>query len=67
MERLKRKYIVDEENKRIGVQLDIETFNKIEEILENHGLIKLIEEVSKDEVLTVKEAKQFYKELNKEN
>jgi hypothetical protein len=35
METLKRKYIVNENNKKVAVQLDIKTFNKIEEVMEN--------------------------------
>lgn len=38
MEELKKAYIVDEENRRVAVQLDIDTFTKIEEILENSRL-----------------------------
>jgi len=33
---IKKKYIVDEGNHKIAVQLDINTYNKIEEILENY-------------------------------
>ncbi len=60
-----RKYIVDESNKRIAVQLDIDTFEKIEEILENFALVQLIKEVENDEKLSVNEAKGFYKSLDK--
>jgi len=60
-----RKYIVDENNKRIAVQLDINTFEKIEEILENFALIQLIKESENEEKLSVNEAKDFYKSLDK--
>jgi hypothetical protein len=40
---LKRKYVVDEKNRRIAVQIDIETFEKIEEALENYGLARIME------------------------
>lgn len=60
----KKKYIVDEENKKVAVQIDIETFTQIEEVLENFGLAKLISENSDDETLSVKEAKSFYNSLN---
>ncbi len=36
------KYIVDENDKKVAVQMDIETFKKIEEALENYGLSELI-------------------------
>ncbi|HVS21048.1 MAG TPA: hypothetical protein VHD88_04330 [Pyrinomonadaceae bacterium] len=38
MEELKRTYVVDEQNHRVAVQIDIETFNRIEEALENSWL-----------------------------
>ncbi|MFA4923106.1 MAG: hypothetical protein WC557_02805 [Ignavibacteriaceae bacterium] len=64
---LKKKYIVDEENKKVAVQIDIETFTQIEEVLENYGLAKLISENINDETLSVKEAKSFYNSLNNKN
>lgn len=67
MEKIKKKYIVDENNRKIGVQLDITTYNKIEEMLENYGLVKLMEDNEGKETLTVKEAKEFYKKLDKPN
>ena len=63
MQVVSRKYIVDENNKRIAVQLDIETFEKIEELLENYGLAKLLIENETEEKLSVAEAKTFYNSL----
>ena len=62
-----RKYIVDENNNRIAVQLDINTFEKIEEILENFALVQLIKESEKEEKFSVNEAKDFYKSLDKKD
>lgn len=62
---IQRKYIVDENNKKIAVQLDIATFEKIEEIIENYALVQLIKEAEKEETLSVSEAKNFYKSLDK--
>jgi hypothetical protein len=39
---IKRQYIINEDNQRVAVQMDIETFEKIEEALENYGLYKLM-------------------------
>lgn len=64
---LKKKFIVDEENKKVAVQIDIETFTQIEEVLENYGLVKLISENADDGTLSVKEAKSFYKTLENKN
>jgi acetyl-CoA carboxylase beta subunit len=60
-----RKYIIDESNRRVAVQLDIETFEKMEEIIENYGLVQFMKEVEDEEPLTVKEAKQYYDTLKK--
>jgi hypothetical protein len=62
---LPRKYIVDENNKRIAVQLDIATFERIEEVLESYGLAQLIKESEEEEKLSVGEAKTFYQALDK--
>ena len=67
MQLVSRKYIVDENNKRIAVQLDIETFEKIEELLENYGLAKLLIDNETEEKLSVAEAKTFYNSLEKNN
>ncbi len=60
-----RKYIVDENNKKVAVQLDISTFDKIEETLENYALVQLIKQTQGEERLTAAEAKVFYGTLDK--
>jgi len=65
MEELKRNYIVDEQNQKIAVQLDIETFNRIEEILENFALAKLMKEQSGEEAFELDEALEHYQGLEK--
>ena len=60
-----KKYIVDENNNKIAVQLDIITFEKIEEVLENYGLVKLIKESEYEEKLNLAEAKTFYETQEK--
>lgn len=65
MDRFPRKYIVDENNRRVAVQLDIETFEKMEEIIENYGLAQLIREVDNDAPLTAHEAQTYYSTLKK--
>ncbi|MFA6788619.1 MAG: hypothetical protein WCR15_02900 [Arcobacteraceae bacterium] len=59
-------YIVDEQNHKIAVQLDIETYEQITETLENFGLYRLMEENNDTETLSVKDAREYYKSL-KEN
>ncbi len=67
MNEIKRKYIVDENNRKIAVQLDLETFNKIEEVLENYALVQLIRENKDDKALNLEEAKSYYQKLDKAN
>lgn len=60
MKTLTKKYIVDKQNRKIAVQIPIETFEKLEEILENYALVQLIKENESEDILGVKEAKAFY-------
>jgi hypothetical protein len=62
---IKKSFIVDDQNKKVGVQLDIDTFNKIEETLENYALFHLIQDNADDEALSVNEAKAYYNHLEK--
>ena len=65
METIDRQYIVDEQNRRIAVQIPIETFEKIEEILENYALVQLMEENDGEEILSAQDAKSYYDQLEK--
>jgi RelB Antitoxin alpha helical domain len=65
MEEIKRTYIIDEENRKLAVQLDIDTFNKIEELLENYGLVQLMAEAADDEALELDDAMAYYQSLEK--
>ena len=59
-------YIVDYQNHKIAVQLDINTYNQITETLENFALYKLMEEDKDNATLSLKDAREYYKSL-KEN
>ena len=59
------KYIVDENGRNVAVQMDIETFKKIEEALDNYGLSELMKQSLDEESLSLKEAKSFYDSLEK--
>ena len=65
METIEKKFIIDENNKKIAVQIPIETFEKIEEVLENYALFQLINENEGEEILEMREAKEYYKRLKK--
>ncbi len=58
---IRRKYIVDESNKPVGVQLDMKTFNHIEEVLENYALAHFIEEEEGDQ-LSLEDAIALYRQ-----
>lgn len=61
---LKRQYIVNEDNQKVAVQLDIATFEKIENVLENYALVQLMNE-DESEVMAVEDAKKYYATLDK--
>jgi len=65
MENLKKKYIVDNDNRKVAVQLDINTFRKIEDILENYALYRLMNEDEGSETLNLEQAKSYYSKLDK--
>ncbi len=62
---LKEKYIINKKNKPIAVQLDIKTFHRIEEVLDDYALAQYMGQTDKDEKLNLEEAKTFYKKIKK--
>ena len=60
---LHRNIVLDENEKPIAVQIPIDEFQRLEEVIENYGLAKLIDEVTDDDQLTVHEAKSLYRTL----
>lgn len=66
MRSIKKKYIIDEHNRKVAVQIPIKTFEQIEEILENYSLAQLMDENIDEERLTLNEAKEYYSKLDKE-
>ena len=65
MEMIRKQYIVDEKNRRVAVQIPIDVFEKLEEIMENYGLAQLMKENEDSEVLSVNDAKSYYDCLEK--
>lgn len=65
MEELKKSYAVDDQNRKVAVQLDIETFNKLEEVLENFALARLMEENGDGDLLELNDALAYYGSLEK--
>ena len=60
---INKSIVVDEHQKPIAVQIPIEEFERMEEVIENYGLAKLMDEVVDDEQLSAQEAKRFYDSL----
>ncbi|CBN55594.1 MULTISPECIES: hypothetical protein [Kamptonema] len=58
-----KSYVVNENHQPIAVQIPLEQFEKIEEILENYGLAKLIEETEDDERLSKEQALNYYNSI----
>ena len=63
MLKLHKNIVLDENEKPIAVQIPFEEFQRLEELIENYGLAKLIDEVAEDEQLSVHEAKTLYGSL----
>ncbi len=55
-----------DDNRKRAVLIDIETFEKIEEILESFGLGKYMEEVEIEEALSSDMARKYYNTIKKE-
>lgn len=55
-----RQYVVNENNERIAVQLDLATFEWIENLLENHGLAEHMALSGDEESLDLEEGRAFY-------
>ena len=65
METIRKQYIIDEQNKKIAVQIPINTFGKIEEILENYALVQLMKDNEGEKALSINEAKAYYDKLER--
>ncbi len=65
MLRIKKRFIVDERNRPVAVQIDIKTFEEIERLLEDYVMGQLINENDDGDQLTLGDAQSFYSELPK--
>jgi hypothetical protein len=64
---LQPNYIVDNHNHKIAVQLDIKTYEKITDVLEDYALFKFMDENKDDEKLSLKDARALYTSLKKDS
>ena len=58
-------YIIDQYNRKIAVQLDVNEYEKLEKIIEDYALGKILEAEFNSDTLNLKEAKAYYKKLKK--
>ena len=65
MKTIKKKYIVNEHEQKVAVQIDIADFEKIEQLLEDYALGKIMEENDPADNLTLAEAKTYYDQISK--
>jgi len=63
MLKVHKRIVLDENQRPFAVQIPIEEFERLEEVIENYGLSKLMDEVKDDEKLSVQEAKAYYRSL----
>jgi hypothetical protein len=63
MLKINKRYLMDENQQPIAVQIPIAEFEKIEELLENFGLVQLMEEPEDNERISKSEALKYYKLL----
>jgi len=65
MLKIHKNILLDESKKPIAVQIPIDEFERLEEVIENYGLSKMIDETKDDKRLSVEEAKEYYQSLKK--
>ncbi len=63
MLKINKKIVIDENQTPVAVQIPIEEFARLEEIIENYGLSKLMDEGKDDERLSTEDAKKYYQSL----
>lgn len=63
MLKIHKKIVIDENQKPIAVQIPIEEYERLEEVIENYGLSQLMDEVKNDKRLTLPQAQKYYKAL----
>jgi len=60
---IKKTYVTDIKRRPVAVQVDIQTFEKMELLLEDYALGQFIGENDPEDVLSVAEAKAYYESL----
>lgn len=60
-------YVYDENQRPMAVQIPIADFERLEELIENYGLSKLMDETLTEERLSGKSALNYYESQKKKN
>jgi hypothetical protein len=60
---INKTYVTDNKKRPIAVQIDIQTFEKMEQLLEDYALAQYINENDPNDILSVADAKAFYETL----
>jgi RelB Antitoxin alpha helical domain len=60
---IKKTYVTDSKKRPVALQVDIQTFEKIEQLLEDYALGQLINENDPEDLLSVAESKTYYDSL----
>ena len=62
---IKKKHVVDENNNKLAVEIDLKTFEKIDQIMGDYALGKLMLDTKNEDNLSMEKAKKYYTELTK--
>ncbi len=60
-----KKYVLDEHMQKIAVQLDVSTYERMEQLLEDYALAQYMKQNQEDELLTLNEARVVYQKMKK--
>lgn len=65
MLKIRKRYIRDRKGRKAAVMLNVNTYNRIEQVLEDYALGQLIKENKKDDIMTLAEAEVMYEKMKK--
>jgi hypothetical protein len=63
METIKKKYIINERQEKVAVQIDIADCERLEQVIEVHALGALISANKAEDVLSLEYAQSYLKQL----
>ncbi len=63
MLKIHKNFVLDEQQNPIAVQIPIEEFKQMEDLIENYGLSKLMDETQDEERMSLEGAKAYYQSL----